>query len=95
LPLFAVDAAGGATSDAAAGKKRGRAKIIASAFTFTMILHSQLISIPAKTQDAKRKELSESIKVCNAIEAELQSFGDKHGAQMPNPQTFDFIVQVE
>jgi hypothetical protein len=98
LPLFAVDAAGGAKSDAAAGKKRGRSESIAtasSAFAFTKILHSQLTSIPAETQAAKRKELSESIKACNAIEAELRSFGDKHGAQMPNPQTCDFIVHVE
>jgi hypothetical protein len=100
IPLFAVDEIGGVKADntSTASKKRGRAEASStpvSAFTFTKHLYQQLTSAPAERDSSKRAALVASINACEAIEKELRSFGEKHGAEIANRTLNDAFVQLD
>jgi hypothetical protein len=90
IPLFAVDGLGAMKSDykhdaPISSKKRSRdlnSPSPSSSFTFTKLLHQQLSAVPAERDACKRAALASGIKACEAIEVELRSFGEKHGAPL-------------
>jgi hypothetical protein len=98
IPLFSVDEFGHVKADAAPAlpKKRGRAEnssTAVSSFTFTKLVYLQLTSVPAELDASKRASLISSVKACEAAEVELQSFGQKHSADIRNLN--HAFVQIE